>query len=102
VDLAASQSRKQLLAERHIADDAAGYKILLELLAEHGDTEENPIPAAIETSRGLLVAVLRTASRVGASTKAEAQLRGGSAPRQPDYPVDTDTRCRGSRCRASA
>ncbi len=44
-------------------DDAAGYKILLDLLAEYGDTEENPIPVAIETSRGLLVAVLRTGKR---------------------------------------
>jgi transposase len=53
----------QLLAKRHITDDAAGYKILLDLLAEHGDTEENPIPIAIETSRGLMVAVLRTGNR---------------------------------------
>nr|WP_177324341.1 IS110 family transposase [Streptomyces mirabilis] len=50
----------QLLAKRHITDDAAGYKILMDLLAEYGDTEENPIPVAIETSRGLLLAVLRT------------------------------------------
>jgi hypothetical protein len=75
MDLAASQSRKQLLAERHIADDAAGYEILLELLAEHGDTEENPIPAAIETSRGLLVAVLRT----GKPSRREHE-GGGAAP----------------------
>ncbi|MFF1833349.1 IS110 family transposase [Streptomyces sp. NPDC058231] len=52
-----------LVAKRHITDDAAGYKVLLELLAEYGDTEENPIPVAIETSRGLLVAVLRTGRR---------------------------------------
>ncbi|MFC8013230.1 IS110 family RNA-guided transposase [Streptomyces cinereoruber] len=53
----------QLLAKRHITDDAAGYRILLDLLAEYGDTEENPIPVAIETSCGLLVAVLRTGKR---------------------------------------
>jgi transposase len=53
----------RLLAKRHITDDAAGYKILLELLAEHGDSEDTPIPVAIETSRGLLVAVLRTGKR---------------------------------------
>ncbi|UQA97689.1 IS110 family RNA-guided transposase [Streptomyces halobius] len=52
-----------LVAKRHITDDAAGYKLLLELLAEHGDTEDSPIPVAIETSRGLLVAVLRTGKR---------------------------------------
>lgn len=53
----------QLLAKRHITDDAAGYKILLDLLAEYGDTEESPIPVASETSRGLLVSVLRTGER---------------------------------------
>ncbi|MEV0981886.1 IS110 family transposase [Streptomyces sp. NPDC049915] len=53
----------QLVAKRHITDDADGYRILLELLTEHGDTQETPIPVAIETSRGLLVAVLRTGKR---------------------------------------
>jgi transposase len=52
-----------LLAKRQITDDAAGYQILIDLLAEHGDTETAPIPVAIETSRGLLVAVLRTGKR---------------------------------------
>lgn len=51
------------MAKRHITDDAVGYKILLEMLAEYGDTEEHPIPVAIETSRGLLVAVLRQGKR---------------------------------------
>lgn len=62
-DVALVDDTGQLLAKRHITDDAAGYKILLELLAEYGDTAENPIPVAIETSRGLLVAVLRTGKR---------------------------------------
>ncbi|MET8439259.1 IS110 family transposase [Streptomyces sp900116325] len=62
-DVALVDDTGQLLAKRHITDDAAGYKLLLELLAEHGDTEEKPIPVAIETSRGLLVAVLRTGKR---------------------------------------
>ncbi|MGG2460094.1 IS110 family transposase [Streptomyces sp. RGM 3693] len=62
-DVALVDDRGQLLAKRHITDDASGYKILLDLLAEYGDTEENPIPIAIETSRGLLVAVLRTGKR---------------------------------------
>ncbi|MFE7122200.1 IS110 family transposase [Streptomyces sp. NPDC057654] len=51
------------LAKKRITDDAAGYRVLLELLAEHGDTPEDPIPVAIETSHGLLVAALRTGSR---------------------------------------
>ncbi|MEV5282871.1 IS110 family transposase [Streptomyces sp. NPDC052811] len=62
-DVALVDDTGQLLAKRHITDDAAGYKILLDLLAEYGDSEQNPIPVAIETSRGLLVAVLRTGKR---------------------------------------
>ncbi|WP_327358020.1 IS110 family transposase [Streptomyces sp. NBC_01304] len=62
-DVALVDDTGQLLAKRHITDDAAGYKILLDLLTEHGDSRENPIPVAIETSRGLLVAVLRTGNR---------------------------------------
>ena len=60
-DVALVDDSGQLLARRHITDDAVGYKILLDLLAEYGDTEESPI--AIETSRGLLVAVLRQGKR---------------------------------------
>ncbi|GHE16019.1 hypothetical protein GCM10010339_92550 [Streptomyces alanosinicus] len=62
-DVALVDDTGRLVAKRHITDDAVGYKLLLELLAEYGDTEENPIPVAIETSRGLLVAVLRTGKR---------------------------------------
>ncbi|MET7313751.1 IS110 family transposase [Streptomyces sp. NPDC005571] len=62
-DVALVNDSGELLAKRHITDDAAGYTILLDLLAEYGDTEETPIPVAIETSRGLLVAVLRTGKR---------------------------------------
>jgi hypothetical protein len=62
-DVAMVDDAGQLLAKRHITDDAAGYKTLLDLLAEHGDSEEAPIPVAVETSRGLLVAVLRQGKR---------------------------------------
>jgi transposase len=62
-DVALVDEGGRLPAKRHITDDAAGYKILLDLLAEYGDTEADPIPVAIETSRGLLVAVLRTGKR---------------------------------------
>lgn len=62
-DVALVNDTGELLAKRRITDDAAGYTILLDLLAEFGDTEDNPIPIAIETSRGLLVAVLRTGIR---------------------------------------
>ncbi|MFF2148830.1 IS110 family transposase [Kitasatospora sp. NPDC058190] len=62
-DVALVDETGQLLAKRRISDDAAGYRLLLDLLAEHGDTPEQPIPVAIETSRGLLVAALRTGER---------------------------------------
>ncbi|GGY10966.1 mini-circle putative transposase for IS117 [Streptomyces minutiscleroticus] len=62
-DVAVVDDTGTLLAKARISDDAAGYSKLLDLLAEHGDSPENPIPVAIETSRGLLVAVLRTGDR---------------------------------------
>lgn len=62
-DVALVDDAGQLLAKRRVSDDAAGYQLLLDLLAEHGDNPEHPIPVAIETSRGLLVAALRTGQR---------------------------------------
>jgi transposase len=53
----------RVLVRRRIPDDAAGYQQLLHLLAEAGDTATEPIPVAIETSRGLLVAFLRATGR---------------------------------------
>ena len=52
-----------LLAKARIADDPTGLATLLALLAEHGDGPEDPVPVAIETSHGLLVAALRGAGR---------------------------------------
>ncbi|MFG2260141.1 IS110 family RNA-guided transposase [Streptomyces mirabilis] len=52
-----------LVARTRIGDDATGLQQLLVLLTEHGDTENSPIPVAIETSRGLLVACLRATRR---------------------------------------
>lgn len=51
------------LAKLRISDDSAGFHALLELLARHGDSPEAPIPVAIETPRGLLVASLRATGR---------------------------------------
>lgn len=53
----------QLLAKRRITDDAVGCQVLLDLLAEHENIQDEPIPVAIETNRGLLVAVLRAGPR---------------------------------------
>jgi len=52
-----------LRAKARIEDTAEGLAQLLQLLAEHGDTGEAPVPVAIETSRGLLVACLRATGR---------------------------------------
>lgn len=62
-DIALIDHDGALLAQRRISDDAHGFDQLLELLAEHGDTAEDPIPVALETGRGLLVAALRTGRR---------------------------------------
>jgi transposase len=62
-DIALADRDGNLLARRRISDDAAGLAALLALLAEHGDTPGDPIPVAIETPRGLLVACLRATGR---------------------------------------
>ena len=50
-----------LVAKRRITESAAGFRQLLELLAEHGERSDAPIPVAIETAKGLLAAALRAA-----------------------------------------
>jgi hypothetical protein len=62
-DVALVDASGQVLARLRITDDAAGLAALLELLADHGDSPEDPVPAAIETPRGLLVACLRATGR---------------------------------------
>jgi transposase len=62
-DVALVDAGGQLLARLRITDDAAGLAALLELLAQHGDSVEDPVPTAIETPRGLLVACLRATGR---------------------------------------
>lgn len=62
-DIALVDRDGSLLARRRVSDDAAGLAMLLALLADHGDTAGNPVPVAIETPRGLLVACLRATGR---------------------------------------
>ena len=62
-DIAIAGADGTLLARKRIGDSAAGLAALLELLAAHGDTAEDPVPVAIETPRGLLVACLRATRR---------------------------------------
>lgn len=58
-DVALIDADGKLLAKARIGDDVAGFNQLISLLAEHGDASGEPVPVAIETSRGLLVANLR-------------------------------------------
>lgn len=62
-DIALVDAGGKQLGKVRISDDAAGFAQLTALLAEHGDSEDAPIPVAIETSRGLLVACLRATGR---------------------------------------
>jgi transposase len=62
-DVAVVDRDGRLLASQRISDDAAGLARLLELLAGHGDSPDDPVPVAIETPRGLLVACLRATGR---------------------------------------
>jgi transposase len=62
-DVALIDADGKQLAKRRIGDDAAGFAVLLELLAQAGDDTEDPVPVAIETNRGLLVACLRASGR---------------------------------------
>ena len=62
-DVAVVDTDGRLVAKRRIGEDAAGFGQLLEVLAEAGDSPETPIPVAIETTRGLLVACLRATGR---------------------------------------
>lgn len=52
-----------MISRAKIAADAAGFTVLLGVLAEAGDSEDNPIPVAIEPDRGLLIATLRATGR---------------------------------------
>lgn len=62
-DIALVDHEGTLLGRARIDDDATGLQQLLDLLTAHGDTADTPIPVAIETSRGLLVACLRATGR---------------------------------------
>lgn len=62
-DIALIDSTGTLVAKKRISDTMAGFTELLDMLAAAGDTPQHPIPVAIETPRGLLVAALRHGQR---------------------------------------
>lgn len=62
-DIAVVDAAGQLVAKRRIPETVAGFAELADLLAGAGDAIDAPIPVAIETPRGLLVAALRATGR---------------------------------------
>jgi transposase len=62
-DVALVDEAGKLVAKRRISDDMAGYQQLLDLLGDAGDSAGEPVPVAVETARGLLIACLRTTGR---------------------------------------
>lgn len=62
-DIALVDHEGKLLAKRRINEDLDGFAELTTMLVQAGDDAEAPIPVAIETPRGLLVAALRASGR---------------------------------------
>jgi transposase len=62
-DVALVDGEGRLVAKRRIKETPEGFAELTAMLAEAGDCAEEPIPVAIETPRGLLVAALRATGR---------------------------------------
>ena len=62
-DIALVDDEGRLLAKRRIEESVAGLAELGAMLDAAGDSAEEPIAAAIETPRGLLVAALRAMGR---------------------------------------
>jgi hypothetical protein len=60
-DIALVDEEGVLVAKRRITESAAGFRQLLELLAEHQQRSDAPILVAMETAKGLLAAALRAA-----------------------------------------
>lgn len=62
-DVVVVDAAGQLVSKRRISDNVDGFIEVLDLLAGAGDSPDDSIPVAIETSRGLLVAALRDTGR---------------------------------------
>jgi hypothetical protein len=62
-DIALVDGCGNLVAKRRIPESIDGLTELTTMLVDAGDSETSPIPVAIETPRGLLVAALRATGR---------------------------------------
>lgn len=62
-DIAVLDEHGRLVAKGRIGDDLDGFTTLVEMLAAAGGSAAEPVPVAIETPRGLLVAAQRASGR---------------------------------------
>jgi transposase len=62
-DIAIIDQDGTLVSTKRIGDDPTGFATLTQLLTDAGDMPDSPIPVAIETPRGLMVAALRATGR---------------------------------------
>jgi transposase len=62
-DIALVDGDGMLVAKRRISESVDGFAELTAMLVAAGDSAADPVPVAIETPRGLLVAVLRATGR---------------------------------------
>lgn len=62
-DVAIINDAGDLVAKKRIPDNAEGFAQLMEMLAAAGNNKDAPVPVAIETPRGLLVAALHATGR---------------------------------------
>jgi predicted NBD/HSP70 family sugar kinase len=85
-DIAIVDETGSLLARARIDDSAEGLDQLLQMLAEHGDSSQGPVPVAIGTSRGLLVACSRR-SRSATTRSGGGMDRVGRLHDQPCPPA---------------
>lgn len=58
-DIAVVNAEGKLLVSRRIGDDLAGLNKLCTVLTEHSHSDQNRVPIAIQTPRGLFVSCLR-------------------------------------------
>ena len=88
-DIALVDSDGTLVAKRRISESADGFAELTAMLAAAGDSAADPVPVAIETPRGLLVACLRATGRpvypVNPMAVARYRDRHSAAGRKSDH-----------------
>jgi hypothetical protein len=88
-DIALVDGDGRLIAKRRISETPDGIAELTAMLGAAGDSQAQPIPVAIETPRGLLIAVLRATGRPIYPSQADAA--DGSAAVAPSPAANAAT-----------